>query len=113
MDAVEFVKELQRCSKYFGLHMCRFDVDVPAETVVKGISRWSKEHPVRTRQSEFLRIFPSAETNSQEIIDICPRKIQKGFNCPYVSTGSGCFECKRQYWLEEVREDPSNENSSY
>lgn len=85
MEAVEFVKELQRCSKYFGLHMCRFNVDVSAETVVKGISQWSKEHPVRTRQSEFLRIFPDAKVESDGAVGICPMKVQKSFVYPYTS----------------------------
>lgn len=112
MDAIEFVEELQRCSKYFGLHMCRFDVNVPAETVVKGISQWSKEHPEETRQSELLKMFPDAKLND-EVIDICPMKVQKDFVCQYASTGLGCFDCMKKYWLEGIKEGTSNEDSPY
>lgn len=113
MNTIEFVKELQRCSKYFGLHMCRFDVNVPVETLVKGISQWSKEHPVRTRQSEFLEIFPSAKLNDLEIVDICPQKVESSFICQYEISSYGCLDCMKKYWLEEVKEDASNEKTPY
>lgn len=57
--------------------------------------------PKKTRQSEFLKAYPNAETN-QGIIDICPRNIDKDFDeCKNYSTGC-CVECQRDYWLQEV-----------
>lgn len=59
------------------------------------------EKKTKTRQSEFLKAYPNAETN-QGIIDICPRNIDKDFDeCKNYSIGC-CVECQRDYWLQEV-----------
>ena len=66
------------------------------------ILNWVKEHPVKTRQSEFLKMFPNAAL-VDEAINICPRDIdnQYGVDCNKLS----CYTCKKKYWLEEVEEN--------
>lgn len=46
------------------------------------VLRWCKEHPVETRQSKFLTMFPNAEVTS-DYLDICPQKIDKTYNCKF------------------------------
>ena len=69
------------------------------------ILKWCKEHPVKTRQDMFLKIFPNAPTLffvADEALDLCPQKVDKtvACNCQLVP----CPDCKRKYWLAEVEE---------
>ena len=74
------------------------------------ILNWCKEHPVKTRQSEFLKMFPNARTDSDGVIDIAPCTVEKGrcisdcCSCPREHGFSGCSECCKEYWLAEVEE---------
>lgn len=53
------------------------DIDKANEIILK----WCKEHPVKTRQSEFLKMFPNAEVASFGVINICPTKIDTTIGC--------------------------------
>lgn len=66
------------------------------------ILKWCKEHPIKTRQSEFLKMFPNVELVGGEVINICPNIIdcQYGADCCKLS----CNECRKKYWLAEVEE---------
>ena len=63
MDAVEFMKAekrfLQECedsNKYFDLKLQFHQF----EECVALVEQWSKEHPIKTYKSEFLKLFPNA-----------------------------------------------------
>lgn len=73
------------------------------------ILNWCKEHPIKTRQSEFLKMFPNAEKLSNNVVNVSPCHVDKklfvglttidciaskGYNC--------CAQCKKEYWLAEV-----------
>lgn len=45
------------------------------------ILNWCKEHPIKTRQSEFLKIFPNVITDSDGVIDIAPCTVEKRRMC--------------------------------
>ena len=79
MDAVEYVKQLKR--------MCDYYVncgDCPAGSyegcsslngianLVPIVEQWAKEHPVKTRQSEFLKQYPEAEIGDDGLLRIAP-----------------------------------------
>lgn len=66
------------------------------------ILKWCEEHPIKTRQSEFLKMFPNAEL-SDRIIKICPEEIdiKNSINCGKQS----CDTCRKNYWLAEVKEN--------
>ena len=70
------------------------------------VIKWSKDHPVKTRQSEFLKKFPNADM--QKIYTLFPCVIDQtirptrcvkyeSFNSP-----KKCVECRKDYWNEEV-----------
>lgn len=73
---------------------------------VEIIEQWSKEHPVKTRMSEFLKLFPNAMLDEQNgILEICPMLIYGGScedyagHLPYY-----CYDCKEKFWLAPVEE---------
>lgn len=95
MDEVEFFKTTRR--------IYNSNTDSCASEIVAAVEKWAKEHPAKTRQSEFLKMFPNAPF-SHNMIDICPSKVDVLQKCPKVtpSTLNMCVFCKRKYWLTEV-----------
>lgn len=67
------------------------------------ILNWVKEHPVKTRQSEFLKIFSNAKIEADGVSSICPRLVNKDFLCQ--ASKKHCSDCCKNYWLEEVDEN--------
>lgn len=52
MDAVEFLKQYSRMVT-FGVQPFKVQSNLPYEEIVSRVEQWAKEHPVKTRQSEF------------------------------------------------------------
>ena len=131
MDAVTYIKEYKRMCEYFdskenpasacegcplewlpnGCHM--IEIADNAEKCVAAVEQWSKEHPIKTRQSEFLKMFPNAQKSSNGVLDICPRKFEPEkyksatpdkvcINC---DTVHWCDECCRDFWLAEIKDE--------
>lgn len=114
MDIVEFFKTANRlcknrcCTKcpLYKNGMCMAacsDVSVKnIEETISIVEQWAKEHPLKTRQSEFLRMFLNAKIGEDDgILCIKPCDIDKSIECP---NGKGCDDCYRKYWKEEVSE---------
>ena len=76
--------------------MCFQETDFAIKTVQK----WSDEHPRKTRQSEFLKMFPNAKLSEFGTIDIGPCRFDR--NIIIKDCKKGCVECMREYWLAEV-----------
>ena len=127
MDAIEFLKENNRMCKTFdscsgrdggaicelyaksnekGLSCADYANDYPEEAV-EIVERWTKNHPKKTRQSEFLKLFPEAPI-FEGVLEIKPCKlVGSKLNTEechsYDEFGlSGCYECRKKYWNEEV-----------
>ena len=67
------------------------------------ILNWCKEHPVKTRQSEFLKMFPNANI-CRGCLEISPCNVDiRQFDSEKCSTKS-CAKCRKDYWLAEVEE---------
>ena len=87
--------------------MCIYYIPQHPQEVVEIVERWGKEHPLKTRQSEFLKMFPRAGRGEDGLIVFCPEDFDSKFECP-LKRGSGhdlCGECRKNYWLEEVDDD--------
>ena len=69
----------------------------------KIILKWCKEHPIKTRQSEFLKMFPNAVTNGNGRPSICPNNLDRNYGCELEP--NSCCECMDNYWLAEVDEN--------
>jgi len=63
------------------------------------VQKWSDEHPKKTRQSEFLKMFPNAKMSGDGVVSICPSNVDTTLDCVH---NKGCTECTREYWLAEV-----------
>ena len=122
MDAVEFLKEKSRMCNTFnlcdgegyketcelyreGLTCADYTNDYP-EKAVEIVERWAKEHPKKTRQSEFLKMFPRVEKAADGMVAFCPEDMDSEFVCPIKNGGyrDQCIGCREKYWLEEVEE---------
>lgn len=118
MDAVEFFKTVnrlcknQRCCTECPIHKngmgCMVNADDDSvksiEETVSKVEQWAKDNPIKTRQSEFLKLFPNAMINESDgILCITPCNIEgKSIGCP---NGKSCGDCRRDYWLTEVTND--------
>lgn len=64
------------------------------------ILNWCKEHPIKTRQDEFLKMFPNARIGTNGAIGICLLYANKNFSCKEIKIN--CKECRKEFWLAEV-----------
>ena len=122
MDAVEFLKKQYRMCEALnshceecGLsyvnnktdHVCGDFIKKHPEETVAIVEKWSKEHPIKTRQSEFLKMFPDAQIFKGvlkiEPCELIDSKLNSEECHSYDEFGlSGSYECRKNYWLEEV-----------
>ena len=107
MDAIEFVKQLRRMNEQ-GVPKNRFiypcagqETDSPEEVVAE-VEEWAKEHPVKTRQSEFLKHYPGAQITIDGFLHACPMEVfsDTGINC----SAQTCTECRKKFWLAEAED---------
>lgn len=89
----------QRCRTPASVCM-KEDEDYYKENVTI-VEECAKDHPVKTRQSEFLKMFPNADIDC-----ILPCDIDKTlFKAHCYDDDCGCTYCKTQYWNEEVSDN--------
>lgn len=112
MDVMEFFSGFRRmckssndCAKceYHG-DKCNNVIDFLEKTVA-AVEQWSKEHPRKTRQSEFLERYPEAQIDDNDVLSVCPAVISPSHR----KDGGGCFnihkkctDCRRQFWMQEA-----------
>ena len=118
MDAVEYLKTLNRmchceCLKCefrkvrSGFETCPVWQRTHPEEAVAIAEKWAKEHPSKTRQSEFLKLFPGAEPTKDGVLAICPKtfspeyKDEMGLCKRHYAE---CDNCCREFWLAEVED---------
>lgn len=116
MDAVEFLKQFNRMCKAYNddgckecpayKYRCGEEFDKQEEDGVSIVEQWSKEHPVKTRQSEFLKQWPDAEVFEDRYLNICPALISKEYRSEETNECNqpefSCGKCKRDFWLKEI-----------
>lgn len=68
------------------------------------VEQWSKDHPIKTRQSEFLKMFPKVPMKD-DVIDICPATVVKGFKNAEYCNHVFCEDCRKAFWLTEVTDN--------
>ena len=116
MDAVEFFKTVNRLCTNQGCKECPAskagtcligfsDNSVKnIEKIIPKVEQWAEDHPVKTRQSEFLKMFPNA-SKSGRVLDICPRSLNTEYMPPKRCENTSCGVCKIDYWSEEVTDN--------
>lgn len=108
MDAIKFVKQLRRMNEQ-GVPKKRFiypcagqETDSPEEVVAE-VEEWAKEHPAKTRQSEFLKHYPGARINEADGLPMaspCDLDGKLAGKCE----GIHCPECRKAFWSTEVED---------
>jgi hypothetical protein len=126
MDAVEYIKEAKRicksrsvCKSVSGkcplldenghctatADICAADIIEKTEKAVQIVEQWAKDHPIKTRQSKFLKMFPGAKIDSGVII-FCPKfLLPEREGEVYCRKHIKCKECRKDYWLTEVTDN--------
>ena len=124
MDAVEFLKEAKRYCEWcknttqdgkkrlcdacyfeklnniFNLHPMAYG------KFVETVEQWAKAHPVKTRQSEFLKMWPDAEISDDGLLSIAPCQLNiELLQCESQKDCEDrgvCDKCRRDFWLKEI-----------
>ena len=114
MTAIEYLKAHSRMTKNCGIDCdkCPFsrynngeDYNCAElernrpEKAIEIVEKWAKEQPIKTRQSEFLKIFPDSETDSNGIINFCPLRVNRRYYCGIYDD---CEKCRKKFWSEEI-----------
>ena len=108
MDVVEFFSEFRRmCKSTSDCTKCEYHGDKCDnaielfEKTVAVVELWSREHPRKTRQSEFLEQWPEAEL-VDGIIDINPCRLVAAIRLGPECHKTFCSDCRREFWMQEV-----------
>lgn len=113
MNAVKYLKEKYRmvkkycdsdecssCPFHFDEGFCtEYEANYP-EKAVEIVEKWASEQLRKTRQSEFLKMFPNASQDKNGLLFIPPCNIDDTYICSY-----SCDECRKEYWREEIKDD--------
>lgn len=115
MNAIEFLEKIRIICE----HHLNCDDGCPLKTwydknlyslsedpkkVIEVVEKWTNEHPVKTRQSEFLKMFPNAQLDDDGMFNFSlnPCDIDPEYADKVCDQYSDCQDCQREYWSEEV-----------
>lgn len=110
MTAIDFLKTVGRmCRTYDNCDGCPLSENCSWNSifnrnecqrtkVIQTVEKWAEDHPVKTRQSELLKMYPKARKEGDSILTFCPRNFDPTVKCNIPA----CYECRQKYWLEEV-----------
>ena len=115
MDALEFLKAERRMCASFdgGCVKCPLgdtgcciiigDTDSELEKEVATVEQWSKDHPIKTRQSVFLEQWPETEIDPYGYLMVCPKRISADCRIRYGNCANRlCSDRHREFWMQEV-----------
>ena len=116
MDVVEYFKIKKRVCASAGTGCCEcmianepedcicFELEYPEEAI-SAMEQWAEEHPQKTRQGEFLKMFPNAPLDRSSIVELCP-KATEGVGYCNRGISMECVVCRREYWGKEIENEP-------
>lgn len=93
-------------------HKCEKEDESPcSECAMNYTSKWERR-PKKTRQDEFLKLFPRTRTDMKGFIDLAPCDVDVDIlemdargRCKRVNAFEDyCDGCRKAYWNEEVEE---------
>lgn len=93
MDALEFVHERNRMCNSFDHISCG---SCPV------VEKRSKENPVKTRQSEFLKLFPEAYVGGDGCLALNPCEFYPNMRKECTNKYTWCSDCRHKFWMQEV-----------
>ena len=113
MDAVEYVKQRESMRDYY-VHCgdcpacdyawCSSLNGIPK--MVPIVEQWAKEHPVKTRMSEFLKQWPYAKISDDGLLSIAPCQLNvELLQCESqddCEERGACGKCRCDFCLKEI-----------
>lgn len=76
-----------------------------AKKAVKFVEQWAQDHPFKTRQSEFLKMFPNAQIVNIERT-FCVAHFDSTKVCKETNPSEElCIACRYRFWNEEVTDN--------
>lgn len=115
MDAVKFIEERRRmcssydtgclgCQAFLNLGYCELGLGstMDAASQVAIVEKWSKENPSKTRQSEFLKLFPEAYVGGNGCLALNPCEFYPKMRKDCTNQYNWCADCRREFWSQEV-----------
>ena len=106
MDAIKFVKTLQRKIKDENRDEIIIRSTDDASLFVDLVEEWDREHPTKTRQSVFLEQHPETRIDEADgVLHVCPAIVSTAHiwddgGCADIS--KECAVCCREFWMQEV-----------
>lgn len=110
MDAVEFLRDFRRmCSSYgptctgcklAGVQCIPTENNCDHKEVIRVVEEWAKAHPVKTRLSEFKKLFPNCR-RVQGYPEFCIIDFDQKQKC----MRSECAACRKAFWLTPIEEE--------
>lgn len=82
------------CPLWVDAKSCDYLIRTAPDKANEIILKWCEEHPVKTRQDRFLKMFPNAPIRD-DIISLCPTDVDTKQQC----NNNNCTECRKEYWL--------------
>lgn len=109
MDAVEFLDKVDRLSKRGSPEekMRYNDYRTAGDNTwaVKFVEQWAAKHTVKTRQSEFLKLFPETEIDKYGCLRLCPELVSADYRNRHGDCiNRVCIDCRREFWMQEMEE---------
>ena len=105
MEAIEFLKAAKRM--YESRTGVRTDAiyfdDFDFESYVKEVEEWCKSNnPTKTRQTEFLKMYPNVHIRSNGCVDVAPCILDAEVYRECSQSPIVCDECYKKFWGKEV-----------
>lgn len=113
MDAVKFVTSMSRIcqnsncndcviSSFCG-KTCNERTEIDTEEAVEIVEKWVEDHPIKTRLTEYKKVFPNCRLrdNGYPSADPCliMDSYSSGDDCEKFSS---CNECRKEFWNEVI-----------
>lgn len=88
-------------------HLGTFCTNISDDSLVNKkiatVEKWSKEHPIKTRMSEFLKQYPKVRiSETEKFPSIKPCYLDTSIKDKLCESSLRCNVCREKYWLEEI-----------
>ena len=113
MDAVKFITSISRICQNSICENCVLSsfcnkcwngwTDIDTEEVVEIVEKWVEDHPIKTRLTEYKKVFPNCflRDNGYPAADPCQimASYSSGGDCRKFSS---CNECRKEFWNKVI-----------
>ena len=98
------IKNCEQCGLNGGFHYdgCQEYMLENPEKAVEIITKWKKEHPIKTRQSEMLKMFPMTRLDEEGVIAIDSCYVDMNMAKDPRCKDLDCRICRATFWGTEV-----------